>query len=51
MVDEPLQSIRLSDIIRESEGIAETPQRTIRVRRAVGEVQDVKIQDSQISGD
>ena len=51
-VDEPLESIRLSDIIREAPIEEEkAPQRTVRVRRATGEVENVTLQDSQIGLD
>lgn len=51
-VDEPLESIRLSDILREAPLEEEIePQRTVRVRRATGEVENVKVQDSQIGTD
>lgn len=51
VVDEPLESIRLTDILRESQAEPEAPKRTIKVRRAVGEVENVQIQDTQTSGD
>ena len=51
-VDEPLESIRLSDILRETPLEEEIePQRTVRVRRAAGDAENVKVQDSQIGVD
>ena len=51
-VDEPLESIRLSDILRETPLEEEIePQRTVRVCRAAGDAENVKVQDSQIGVD
>ncbi len=53
-VDEPLDSIRLSDIIGEKPVVEEAivePKRTIRVRRATDAIENVTVQDSQIGAD
>ena len=47
VVDEPLSSIRLSDIMDDEVTVAATPKRTIKVRRA-GDLQNVEIDDSEV---
>lgn len=45
VVDEPLESIRLSDIIRDG-AAPEEPRRTIKVNRAIGNSERVEVQDN-----
>ena len=47
VVDEPLQSIRLSDIIRDGAPTNE-PRRTVKVNRAIGNSERVEVQDNII---
>ena len=47
VVDAPLSSIRLSDIMDDEVPIAAAPKRTIKVRRA-GDLQSVEIDDSEV---
>ena len=47
VVDEPLSSIRLSDIMDEEVPVVAAPKRTIKVRRA-GDLQSVEIDDSEV---
>lgn len=45
VVDEPLDSIKLSDIIREKSPTEEGPKRTVTVRRAGTDVQKVEVEE------
>lgn len=46
VVDKPLESIRLSDIIRDNKPIAVEPKRTVTVRRGAGSAETVEIGNS-----
>lgn len=46
VVDAPLDSIRLSDIIRDGSAPEEAPRRTVKVNRAIGNSEQVEVQDS-----
>ena len=46
-VDAPLESIRLSDIIRENSPTEEGPKRTVTVRRAGTSIEKVEVQDNE----
>lgn len=45
VVDEPLESIKLSDIIREKSPTEEGPKRTVKVRRAGTNIQNVEVEE------
>ncbi|MEP0566253.1 MAG: RcpC/CpaB family pilus assembly protein, partial [Paracoccaceae bacterium] len=47
VVDAPLDSIRLSDIIREKSPTEEGPKRTVTVRRAGTDIQKVEVQENE----
>ena len=47
VVDEPLDSIKLSDIIREKSPTEEGPKLTIKVRRAGTDIQSVEVQERE----
>ncbi|MCV6595411.1 MAG: Flp pilus assembly protein CpaB [Silicimonas sp.] len=46
VVDKPIESIRLSDIIRDRSPTLEGPRRTIKVNRAIGNSERVEVSDS-----
>ncbi len=46
VVDQPLESIQLSDIIRDAPEVEVEPRRTIRVNRAIGNSEQVEVQDA-----
>jgi pilus assembly protein CpaB len=43
VIDEPMESIRLSDIIRDKSPTEEGPKATIKVRRAISSVEEVEV--------
>lgn len=47
VVDEPLESIRLSDIIRDKSPTEEGPKRTVKVRRAGTNITQVEVQENE----
>jgi pilus assembly protein CpaB len=47
VVDEPLEAIRLSDILRETKPVEVAPKRTVTVRRAGTNVEEVEIRDNE----
>jgi len=47
VVDEPLQSIRLSDIIRDESPTEEGPKSTVKVRRAATSIQEVEVKERE----
>lgn len=47
VLDEPLEAIRLSDILRETAPVVVEPKRTVTVRRAGTDIEQVEIRDNE----